>query len=251
MIRYKFSRCPGYMQAVRVMISLASISTPAAQEHPFNIGEKLEYQAGFRLLTVGTMTMEITGLDNSGPDTTLMVVSRSRTFPVFNRLYRIDDRVDLWLDHESLELRRVRRNLNEGRFHRRDSARVDIQAGLIYTRKDTLNIEGPVLDPIGAIYYFRSLALELGDRVEITIFDGKRLRAIAVVASEITTIKVPAGELECLLLIPSPLDDRPMTKVGGFLRLWLTNDAARIPARVEQQTNFGTMVLKLVKYRLE
>ncbi|MCH7940348.1 MAG: DUF3108 domain-containing protein, partial [Candidatus Marinimicrobia bacterium] len=98
---------------------------------------------------------------------------------------------------------------------------------------------------------FRSLALELGDRVEITIFDGKRLRDIAVLASKITTIKVPAGELECLLLVPSPLDDRPMTKVGGFLRLWLTNDAARIPARVEQQTNFGTMVLKLAKYRLE
>ncbi len=218
-----------------------------AQDHPFKVGEKLEYQAGFRLLSVGTTTMEITGLDSSGPDTTLMVVSQVRTFPVFNRLYRIDDRVDLWLDHRSLELRRVRRNINEGRYHRRDSARVDIQAGLIYTRKDTLEFEGPVLDPIGAIYYFRSLALELGDRVEITIFDGKRLRTIAVLASEITTIKVPAGELECLLLIPSPLDDRPMTKVGGFLRLWLTNDAARIPARVEQQTNFGTMVLKLVK----
>lgn len=218
-----------------------------AQDHPFSVGEKLEYTAGFRLLSVGTMTMEITGLDSSGPDTTLMVVSRVRTFPVFNRLYRIDDRVDLWLDYRSLELRRVRRNINEGRYHRRDSARVDIQAGLIYTRKDTLEFEGPVLDPIGAIYYFRSLALELGDRVEITIFDGKRLRTIAVLASEITTIKVPAGELECLLLIPSPLDDRPMTKVDGFLRLWLTNDAARIPARVEQQTNFGTMVLKLVK----
>ncbi len=222
-----------------------------AQDHPFKVGEQLEYQAGFRLLSVGTTTMEITGLDSSGPDTTYKVLSQVRTFPVFDRLYRIDDQVDLWLDHRSLELRRVRRNINEGRYHRRDSARVDILNGRIYTRKDTLSIEGPVLDPIGAIYYFRSLGLELGDRVEITIFDGKRLRTIAVLASEITTIKVPAGELECLLLIPSPLDDRPMTKVGGFLRLWLTNDAARIPARVEQQTNFGTMVLKLVKYRLE
>ncbi len=222
-----------------------------AQDHPFKVGEQLEYQAGFRLLSVGTTTMEITGVDSSGPDTTYKVLSRVRTFPIFDRLYRIDDRVDLWLDHRSLELRRVRRNINEGRYHRRDSARVDILGGRIYTPKDTISFEGPVLDPIGAIYYFRSLALELGDRVEITIFDGKRLRTIAVQASEITIIKVPAGELECLLLIPSPLDDRPMTKVGGFLRLWLTNDAARIPARVEQQTSFGTMVLKLVKYRLE
>ncbi len=85
--------------------------------------------------------MEITGLDSSGPDTTLMVVSRVRTFPVFDRLYRIDDRVDLWLDHRSLELRRVRRNINEGRYHRRDSARVDILNGRIYTRKDTINLE--------------------------------------------------------------------------------------------------------------
>ena len=239
------------MTTPRQILLLLACGALWAQDHPFKVGEQLEYQAGFRLLSVGTMTLEITGLDSSGPDTTLMIVSQVRTLPVFDPLYRIDDRVDLWLDHRSLELRRVRRNINEGRYHRRDSARVDIRSGLIYTAKDTINIEGPVLDPIGAIYYFRSLALELGDRVEITIFDGKRLRAIAVVAREITTIKVPAGELECLLLVPSPLDDRPMTKVGGFLRLWLTNDAARIPARVEQQTKFGTMVLKLAKYRLE
>ncbi|MEE9466561.1 MAG: DUF3108 domain-containing protein [Candidatus Neomarinimicrobiota bacterium] len=239
------------MRAFRWILLPAICSILAAQDHPFSIGEKLVYNAGFRLLSVGTTIMELTGPDTIGADTTYHVLSRVQTFPVFNRLYRINDRVDLWLDRRSLELRRMKRNINEGRFHRRDSARVDVQAGLIYTRTGTLELSGTVLDPIGAIYYFRTLELNLGDRVQITLFDGRRLRPVAVEVSKIVSIKVPAGRFECLLLVPSSLDDRPMTKVNGFLRLWLTNDAARIPVRVEQRTKYGTMVLKMTEYYQE
>ncbi len=251
MISNKLAQRSGYMLVARVIFSLATCSVLAAQDHPFSAGEKLVYNAGFRLLSVGTTTMELTGPDTTWADTTYHVLSRVQTFPIFNRLYKINDRVDLWLDHRSLELRRMKRNINEGKFHRRDSARVDVQAGLIYTRKGTLELTGTVLDPIGAIYYFRTLELTLGDRVQITLFDGRRVRPIAVEVSKIVSIKVPAGTFECLLLVPSPLDDRPMTKVNGFLRLWLTNDAARIPVRVEQQTKYGTMVLRMTEYYRE
>ncbi len=231
------------------LLMLCCVVPLAGQTHPFSWGEQLVYAAGFRLFSVGTTTMEVLTPDSLSRDTTLHIVSQVKTKPLFNRLYRIDDRVDLWLDPQSLELRGMLRNINEGRYHRRDTALVDPQAGLIFAGTDTLTAEGPVFDPIGAIYYLRSQPLNLGDTFDLSIFDGRRLRPMAITVTGPVSIKVPAGEFDCLVLSPTSLDDQPTTKVGGFLKLWLATDERRTPVRVEQKTSFGTMVLRLAEIR--
>ena len=229
------------------LLMLCCVLPLVGQTHPFSQGEQLVYTAGFRLFSVGTTTMEVMTPDSLSRDTALHIVSRVRTNPLFDRLYRIDDRVELRLDPQSLELRRMLRNINEGSYHRRDTVLVDPQAGLILAGKDTLTAEGPVFDPIGAIYYLRSQPLDRGTTFKLSIFDGRRLRPMAITVTGPVSIKVPAGEFDCLVLSPSPLDDQPTTKVGGFLKLWLAMDERRTPVRVEQRTNFGTMVLKLAE----
>ena len=107
----------------------------------------------------------------------------------------------------------------------------------------------PVFDPIGAIYYLRSLPLTIGDEIHLTIFDGRRLRKIAITVSGIEQIKVPAGEFECLVLKPTPLDNKRLTSADGILHLWLTDDRRRIPVRIEQKAGFGTIVLRLAEVR--
>ena len=229
------------------LLILCCVLPLMGQTHPFPQGERLVYTTGFRLFSVGTTTMEVMTPDSLGRDKALHIVSQVRTLPLFDRLYPIDDRVDLWLDPHSLELRRMLRNINEGSYHRRDTTFVDPQAGLILAGKDTLTAEGPIFDPIGAIYYLRSQPLDRGTTFKLSIFDGRRLRPMAITVTGPVSIKVPAGEFDCLVLSPSPLDDQPTTKVGGFLKLWLAMDERRTPVRVEQRTNFGTMVLKLVE----
>lgn len=231
------------------LLMLCCVLPLVGQTHPFSWGEQLVYTAGFRLFSVGTTTMEVMAPDSLSRDTALHIVSLVKTKPLFDRLYRIDDRVDLRLDPQSLELRGMLRNINEGRYHRRDTALVDPQAGLVFSGTDTLTAEGPVFDPIGAIYYLRSQPLERGATFELSIFDGRRLRPMAITVTGPVSIKVPAGVFDCLVLSPTPLDDQPTTKVGGFLKLWLATDERRTPVRVEQRTSFGTMVLKLVEIR--
>jgi len=219
------------------------------QTHPFQAGETLIYNAGFRLFSAGKTIMEVTAGDTTGKDTALRIISHTETAPFFDRLYRIRDRVELWLDPATLELLRMERDIHEGRYKRQDTTTVDRRAGLIYTRKDTLAVEGPVFDPIGAVYYLRRLPLAIGDNIRLSIFDGKRLRKVAIAVRGKKQIQVPAGTFECLVLKPEPLDRRRLTKVEGLLHLWLATDAARTPVRLEQKTGFGTMVLRLVEVR--
>ena len=235
---------------IRVLLLAAGLAGwLPGQTHPFPPRETLVYTAGFRLFPAGKTTMEVVAGEANRPDSALRITSRTETAPFFDHIYRIRDRVELWLDPGTLELRRMVRDIREGRYVRRDTTIVDRQAGLIYARKDTLAVEGPVFDPIGAIYYLRSLPLAVGDEVRLSIFDGRYLREVAITVSGKEVIRVPAGEFESLVLKPSPLDRRRLTKVNGLLQLWLATDERRTPVRLEQKTSLGTMVLKLVEVR--
>ncbi len=230
----------------RFMVLLLGVTALWGQNHPFTAGETLIYTTGFRLFTAGTSTMEI--VEQEG-DSVLYIVSQVRTSGFFDHLYRVRDRIDLWLDPTTLELRRMQRHIHEGGYERRDTTTVDREAGLIYARKDTLTVEWPVFDPVGIIYYLRSLPLAAGYETRLTIFDGRNLRRMAITVGGIERIKVPAGEFECLVLKPTPLDNRRLTSADGILHLWLTADRRRIPVRIEQKTGFGTMVLRLAEVR--
>ncbi|MFB0517318.1 MAG: DUF3108 domain-containing protein [Candidatus Neomarinimicrobiota bacterium] len=232
-----------------LILAIGLASCLQSQTPAFLKGETLIYTAGFSLFSAGKTIMEVAGRDTTDPDMALHITSRTETAPFFDHIYRIRDRVDLWLDQSTLELRRMERDIQEGRFERKDTTTVDRQAGLIFTRKDTLIIEGPVFDPVGAVYYLRTLPLAIGDEIYLSIFNGKQLRKVAIAVSGKEVVKVPMGEFECLVLKPMPLDRRRLTKVDGLMHLWLATNERRTPVRLEQTTSFGTMVLRLLEVR--
>lgn len=205
-------------------------------------GETITYATGFRLFSAGTSTLEVT---NDEEDTLLHIISQVRTSSFFDHIYRVRDRIDLWLDPATLELRRMHRDIHEGKYERKDTTVVDRKAGLIFARRDTLAVDGPVYDPIGVIYYLRSLPLYTGDKIDLSIFDGRRLQSITITVTGSERLEVPAGEFQCLVLKPETREDQQLTKVDGLLNLWLSQDSDRIPVQLEQRSNIGTMVLKL------
>ena len=118
-----------------------------------------------------------------------------------------------------------------------------------WAKKDTLTIAGPIYDPVGAIYYLRSLPLKVGDEVSLNIFNGRKVREIIIHVTGKGLVQVPAGTFECLELKPTTTDSRRLTKVDGMLHIWLATDQKRTPVRVEQKTGFGTMVMRLKEAR--
>lgn len=230
-----------------LIISLGLIGSLFSQTDAGAGDETLIYAAGFRLFSAGKTTMETSLLRSEDGRDTLRISSYTETYPFFDSFYRVRDRVDLWLDPATYEVQKIVRDIHEGKYELQETVLVDREAGLMYTRKDTLPLEGPVYDPISAIYYLRELHLKIGDEIQFTIFDGRRLRTIRISVKKKEVLEVPAGRYECLILRPVPLDDAKLTSVDGLLRLWLANDEFRTPIRVEQKSNIGTMVLRLIE----
>ncbi len=232
-------RCKIYPILFAILAMLAKIYPQ--QIWPFPTGEQLVYETNFGVAPVGMTEMTI---DSTSPGK-LTITSLASTLPLFDRLFKIRDTLQVEIDRNNLGFRSMIRKINEGNYRLRDTSRVDLSHNLIYTRRDTLPYPGTVYDPMGIIYYLRTIPLVPGDVVEILLFNGKAVRAVRIDISEAKNVTVPAGVFDCFVMRPTPLDGKPMTKGGGLVTVWLSQDRRRLPVRIQQKANFGTVILKL------
>jgi len=88
----------------------------------------------------------------------------------------------------------------------------------------------------------------LGRAIEIPVSDGKKTVSAKVQAQQREQIKVPAGTFQTVryeaFLFNGMLYRRP-----GHLYVWLTDDARKLPVRIQVRLQFtiGTITLQLEK----
>ncbi len=105
-----------------------------------------------------------------------------------------------------------------------------------------------VHDVVGGLFFLRNVNLEPGRSIEVPVSDGKKAILAKVEAQEREQIKVPAGTFKTIrceaFLFNGKLYRRP-----GHLYVWLTDDARRLPVRIQVRLHFtiGTITLQLEK----
>jgi hypothetical protein len=214
-------------------------------ELPFTIGERLTYQVSVEKAgKVGKATMWI-----EGPIT----VRGTRTY-----LLRFDSRIKVafvsgvsrsssWFDpRRGSSLRYFKHERNPLTHHDEsvdmypDEKRWTGAAGLTGTSPDNLP-----LDELSFMYFIRTLPLTPG---AVHSFDrhfdvARNPIAVRMVRREI--IPTPMGELRTFLVEMRVRDPRHY-KGEGVIRIHLTDDACRIPARIQSQMPIlGTAVLTI------
>jgi len=102
-----------------------------------------------------------------------------------------------------------------------------------------------VYDPVSFVYYLRNQDLSLGHSYKFFSYDRKKIREVIVNITAKETVQVSAGTFNCLKIEPVSGDGNPLLKNNGQMRVWLSDDSLRLPVKIEQKTNIGTMVMKL------
>ena len=251
MTLYKFTAQTGgkRVRPARALLLFGLGSLLLGQSYPFQLGEELVYNISFRYLKAGESTTTVTYDLTTSQDTVIHIVSRTQSIGLLEYLYPVRDSIDVWLDHVTLTLRQQRKAIHEGSYQKRFLGYIDPGKRLAISGQDSLELPGPVYDPLGSIYYLRTSSLAMGEEFHLTIYDNHRLRYIAVKVTRQERIKVPAGEFVCFVLDPTPRDEKPPIRAGSVLRVWISATADRLPVRIEQKTRIGTMVMRLREVR--
>jgi len=102
-----------------------------------------------------------------------------------------------------------------------------------------------VFDPISGFYYLRTLRLEVGKSVYVTVFDSKKVWNVEVQVLRREKITLPIGAFDTIVIKPLMKSEGIFYRKGDII-IWLTDDIKRIPVMVQTKVKIGSIVATLV-----
>ena len=211
--------------------------------NPNFIGEELKYAAGFRFFPAGEAIITFYA-DSLNGESVYRLTTSVKTNSFLDVFYEVRDEIQSWLNPEDLSLKKTIQTIREGSYHR-DHQSIIQGDSITVSGNKIRNLPGRVYDPISYVYYLRNQDLSIGNSYKFFSYDRKTIKEVIVNITSKETVQVYAGTFNCVKIEPVSNDGNPLLKYNGQMRVWLSDDSLRLPVKIEQKTNIGTMVMKL------
>jgi hypothetical protein len=247
-------RWPAAALSVQLAILPLAGQTAFLGSRPFPTAESLTYSIEWRLITAGNarLTLERSG---AGWQSGLQLESTG----LVSKLYKVDDRFTAHYERAFCIVNSTL-NANEGKRKRDTHVTYDsrrekasyLERDLIKNaiiRQSEIDVPSCVHDVFGALYYLRTQTVEPGHSIEIPMSDGRKFVPVRVEAQEREDVKIDKQTYKTVRY-EAMLFNRVLYARGGRLFVWLTEDASRLPVKLQIRTGFpiGTVTLQLEKH---
>ncbi|MCE5195141.1 MAG: DUF3108 domain-containing protein [Nitrospiraceae bacterium] len=212
----------------------------------FTIPEKFTYDITWTGIKAGTSTLEITETDEH-----IKIMSTAKSADWVSVFYTVEDRIESTLlknPHIAFGAQpsHYRVKIREGR-HRRDKEfvfRNDISKvtyiDYINNEKIVYDLPSFAFDTLASFYYLRTLRLEVGKSLHVTVFDNKKVWNVEVFVLKKEKIMTPKGMVDTLLVKPSMQSEGIFFKKGDVY-IWVTDDEKRIPVKLSAKIAIGSV----------
>ncbi len=221
-----------------------SAPEPAAASYPWAIGETLTYTAKLGMLSLGAGTLEVAGLDT---------IRGAESFRFRFRLqgraivYSLDDVLESYVGTRDLVSRRFVQDFveNDKPSHRLYEIFPDSGFFREQGKPETKPSPPDPLDDAAFFYFVRVTPLEVGKTYTYHRYFRKEKNPVSIEVTKREKMELPDGrEVECLVLHPV-IDTKGMFSKRSDTRIWLTDDARRLPVQIRSKFPFGTITLRL------
>ena len=211
---------------------------------PFQVGERLTYDVSFTGITAGEASLEIVNDPEVNNYHQLHIRFIAKTIYPFSLIYTIDDQVDTWLDSKSLYTRKMTKKIRERNYKKDSHTIIDYDQSIAITNGDTVIIDKFLYDPYSLFYFLRTIPLIIGETIDFTAFDGKKITPFQVITKTKETINTMAGTFPCLVVKPFR-EGTTLLKNKGDMMIWFSDDKIRLPIQIRIKLKYGSMLLKL------
>ena len=226
-----------------IFLSIFTI-LPGQSAWPFQIGERLTYNVSFTGITAGQASLEVVNDTVVNNYHQLHIRFNARTtFPV-SSIYTINDQVDTWLDSKYLYTKKLTKNIREGNYKNDSYTIIDYDQSIAITNGDTVIIDQFLRDSYSLFYFLRTIPLIIGETIDFTAFDGKKITPFQVITKSKETINTMAGTFPCLVVKPFR-EGTTLLKNKGDMMIWFSDDKIRLPIQIRIKLKYGSMLLKL------
>lgn len=231
------------MQRLLIILTLL-FSLNYSQNIPFKVGEHLTYTLRFNVIKMGHGSLSVESIDSISGVQSYHIKFRVKTSKFADKIFRVRDQIDIWINKNDLTTQKINKQINEGKYHRKYHTSIDYNNLIAITNKDTIEINGAVRDPYSLLYYFRTIPLIVGQILDFTTFDNKKLTDFQVIIDGKETVITPAGKFPCIVVKPFR-KGKTLLKNEGDMKIWFSDDELHLPVQIQIKLKFGSMLLQL------
>lgn len=231
------------MQRLLIILTLL-FSLNYSQNIPFKVGEHLTYTLRFNVIKMGRGSLSVESIDSISGVQSYHIKFKVKTNKFADKIFRVRDQIDIWINKNDLTTQKINKQINEGKYHRKYHTSIDYNNLIAITNKDTIEINGAVRDPYSLLYYFRTIPLIVGQILDFTTFDNKKLTDFQVIIDGKETVITPAGKFPCIVVKPFR-KGKTLLKNEGDMKIWFSDDELHLPVQIQIKLKFGSMLLQL------
>jgi hypothetical protein len=238
------------LAAAGVAVTTAARTQAAPARLPFGSGERAEYQVKLGVVSVGSGSVEVLGIETvHGVPTFHARMRVSGGVP----LARVNDRYDSWIDTEGLFSRRFVQDVHEVRYNRQRSYDFDV-ARRTWRRTDGSDDTGVLttsepLDDLSFMYFARTLPLKVGDQYRLNRYFKESGNPVVLRVVRKETISVPAGRFNTVVVQPS-IRTSGLFSEGGRAEIYFSDDDRHIPVLIKSRVPLvGSLTMAMKTYR--
>lgn len=220
----------------------------------FVAGEQIRFNVFYNLAGVYVNAGEAsftTTLEQMAGRPVYHIVGSGRTHSSYDWIYKVRDRYETYVDTATMLPLRFVRNVDEGGDKKYEQVTFNKAANTAITNKGVFKVPDCVQDVLSAIYYARNInyaGYKPGDKIPFSMFLDNELHNLYVRYLGTEEVKTRYGTFRAIKFSPL-LIKGTIFEGGERMTVWVTNDANRMPVRIESPIVVGSVKVDMMSYR--
>lgn len=220
----------------------------------FKAGESLTYKVYYALASVyvaaGEATFNTTLERFNGKDV-YHVVGDGKTYPFYDKFYRVRDKYESYIDTTTLQPYKFIRDINEGGYKTYENVTFVKTAGTAITNSGVYKVPDCIQDVLSAIFYARNIDFnhhKPGDKIPFDMFLDRQVYHLYVRYLGKETIRTKYAKFRAIKFKPL-LVKGTMFEGGEKMTVWVTDDPNHIAVRIESPISVGKVSVDMSYYK--
>lgn len=218
----------------------------------FGPGEHIEYRVHYGFLNAAEAIVDVSPTLYKVNDRPCYRVNvDGRTVGAFDMVTRIRDTWRSYIDTSAILPQKFYSNLQENKYRKEENITFNHASNTVKaeerTERDVFNVPDNVHDFISGYYYLRTIdfnRLGSGQVIEMPAFYDDTVYNMRIRYRGRTTIKTKDGRINVLKLNPI-LPENGLFKAEESIRIYVSDDANKVPVKVEVDLWVGSMVMDM------
>lgn len=230
------------------------------ENNAFKPGEKLKYRVHYGFVDAGEAILEVQPkIKTHAGRNVYHIVGTGRSLGAFDWFYKVRDRYETFIDTEAMVPWYFIRKVDEGGYKIDETMSFNPLEGTVSTQstrnkkptvKGSYEVPQGIQDMVSAFYFSRTVDLtniKVGDIIPINAFIDNEIVPLNIRYDGKDVVKTRKGTFNTLKFKPMVQAGR-VFKAKDEMTIWISDDANRIPVRVESAVIVGSIKMDLVDF---